>query len=536
MSQNTYTPASNAGRQQPPAPSQSSTSTAPAQETVPAPTTGAEPTHGHGHGVGHSIKAAAAGIHGVGESLRGNANAAVDRAMEDPEGVRKNEAIAREGEREVQTGEFSRGTKKREMGHDRHQLDELYSGRFPTDHPSEVIKIPSSISDYLRMHEAFEDRNSSVRVLFNPQLSTVSILKATAVQQTLIAKVYKSLLTQLPAPNFDALGCCEMEGSQAMVNFLPLEATMQLLYTETESSDPVPVLTLQVGFSEAYDELLLETRRTIEETTDVQATILINVKETPSYENPFRDTAKKATYRNRDTGENESIGTIIERLRLTPQEGELRLEIRREIPDDVQSPLLFRGVQWAGRLRMELEIWVRDSETGKATRRVDPIVIYGEGAQEDSKLDLRLAEFVPSDDVQYRRNLRLDWKKWQNHFEYARKKMVISRVKKAVENLFVRGTRPKSREKSTSEAPRSGNQCLKDSRGNNANGVDIWPASTFADLPSFFLHTPSHSTNRYPQPLPLLWLLAHVGDAGRILATHRERNIQTTGSGVVLSH
>ncbi|KAK2741743.1 hypothetical protein FQN55_008243 [Onygenales sp. PD_40] len=98
---------------------QYSTSTAPTHETIPVPTTGAEPTtHAQGHGHGHSIKAAAAGIHGVGESLRGNANAAVDRAMEDPEGVRKNEAIAREGEREVQTGEFSRGTKKREMGHE----------------------------------------------------------------------------------------------------------------------------------------------------------------------------------------------------------------------------------------------------------------------------------------------------------------------------------------------------------------------------------------------------------------------------------
>ncbi|KAK2741742.1 hypothetical protein FQN55_008242 [Onygenales sp. PD_40] len=337
----------------------------------------------------------------------------------------------------------------------RRQLDELYSGRFPTDHPSEVIKIPSSSSDYLRMHEAFDDRNSSVRVLFNPQLSTVSVLKATAVQQTLIAQVFKSLLTQLPLPNFDAVGCCEMAGSQTMVNFLPLEPNMQLLYTENKSSSPVPVLTLQVGFSQAYDELLLETRRNIEETTKVQATILINVKETPSYENPLRDTARKATYRNRDTGENESIETLIERLQLTSQEGKLRCEIHREIPDDVQSPLRFRGVQWVGRLRMELEIWVRDSKTGKATRRVDPIVIYGDGTQEDAELDLRLDEFIPSGDAQYKRNLRLDWKKWQNQLEYARKTMVISRARNAI---FVKGKRPKSREKSPFEAPKGGNK------------------------------------------------------------------------------
>jgi hypothetical protein len=42
----------------------------------------------------------------------------------------------------------------------RRQLDELYSGKFPTDHPSEVIKIPLSIDDYHRIHEAFDARNS----------------------------------------------------------------------------------------------------------------------------------------------------------------------------------------------------------------------------------------------------------------------------------------------------------------------------------------------------------------------------------------
>ncbi|EEQ91471.1 uncharacterized protein BDCG_06591 [Blastomyces dermatitidis ER-3] len=71
-----------------------------------------------GSGLGHGIKSAVAGVHGLGENIRGNVNAAVDRAMKDPEGVRKNETIAIEGEREVETGEFSRATKARESGHE----------------------------------------------------------------------------------------------------------------------------------------------------------------------------------------------------------------------------------------------------------------------------------------------------------------------------------------------------------------------------------------------------------------------------------
>ncbi|PGG95528.1 hypothetical protein AJ79_10009 [Helicocarpus griseus UAMH5409] len=57
-------------------------------------------------GVGHGLKAAVAGVHGVGEAIRGSATAAVDRVANEPEGVRRNEAIAREGEREVEQGEF----------------------------------------------------------------------------------------------------------------------------------------------------------------------------------------------------------------------------------------------------------------------------------------------------------------------------------------------------------------------------------------------------------------------------------------------
>ncbi|ODM17218.1 hypothetical protein SI65_07617 [Aspergillus cristatus] len=53
---------------------------------------------------GKGIQNAYAGIHGAGESLRGALNAAVDRTFGSPEGVEKNQGIARKGEEEIRSG------------------------------------------------------------------------------------------------------------------------------------------------------------------------------------------------------------------------------------------------------------------------------------------------------------------------------------------------------------------------------------------------------------------------------------------------
>lgn len=53
----------------------------------------------------------------MGEKIRGAAGAVIDKATNDPEGLAKNEAIKRQGEREMKTGEFSKSTKEREGLH-----------------------------------------------------------------------------------------------------------------------------------------------------------------------------------------------------------------------------------------------------------------------------------------------------------------------------------------------------------------------------------------------------------------------------------
>ncbi|KAE8347400.1 hypothetical protein BDV24DRAFT_122024 [Aspergillus arachidicola] len=62
-----------------------------------------------GADVGSGVKGAFAGAHGMGESLRGGLNAAVDKTFGHEEGVAKNDAIASQGEREMRTGNFGRG-------------------------------------------------------------------------------------------------------------------------------------------------------------------------------------------------------------------------------------------------------------------------------------------------------------------------------------------------------------------------------------------------------------------------------------------
>jgi len=64
------------------------------------------------------VKGVLAGIHGVGEKVRGEFNGAVDGAFNEngsqSEGVVKNAAVANAGDAERKTGQFTHATKNRE--------------------------------------------------------------------------------------------------------------------------------------------------------------------------------------------------------------------------------------------------------------------------------------------------------------------------------------------------------------------------------------------------------------------------------------
>ena len=60
------------------------------------------------------MKGVAAAVHGVGEKTRGKFNKGVDDTFDEPSGSAKNASIAREGDGEIASGNFSTSTKTRE--------------------------------------------------------------------------------------------------------------------------------------------------------------------------------------------------------------------------------------------------------------------------------------------------------------------------------------------------------------------------------------------------------------------------------------
>jgi len=50
------------------------------------------------------LKGLATAVHGAGEAIRGNFNAAVDKTFDEPAGAAKNDAIAKKGEEQIDSG------------------------------------------------------------------------------------------------------------------------------------------------------------------------------------------------------------------------------------------------------------------------------------------------------------------------------------------------------------------------------------------------------------------------------------------------
>ncbi|KAF7845966.1 hypothetical protein BT93_L5778 [Corymbia citriodora subsp. variegata] len=71
-------------------------------------TTGTTSSSNAGSNVGEGIKGIFASGHGIGESIRGNINSAIDGFTGDTAAQQKNAAVAEGGEREFSTGKFER--------------------------------------------------------------------------------------------------------------------------------------------------------------------------------------------------------------------------------------------------------------------------------------------------------------------------------------------------------------------------------------------------------------------------------------------
>src|SRR5204862_147976 len=122
-------------------------------------------------------------------------------------------------------------------------------------------------------------------------------------------------------------------------------------------SVPRIIFITEVGFREKYEDLKRSMALWLEGNPDVKMAFLIKFKETPQYRSPI-DPAKLPE-------------AVLKDVSLPIY------EIRPEIEEGVDKQrgfLLIHGMKFAGRLSGFLEIWGRDSGTGKAARQGNPIV------------------------------------------------------------------------------------------------------------------------------------------------------------------
>ncbi|PGH20716.1 hypothetical protein AJ80_03476 [Polytolypa hystricis UAMH7299] len=220
--------------------------------------------------------------------------------------------------------------------------------------------------EYHQIQDAFSGEKNRVRVSYNAKLSTTAVRRApTRVHARLIGAVMHDLFTQSPTPEGWAL--------------VP---DLQFLYTMYRSDE---------GF--------------------VEVPILI-LEESPAYRNPL-GLDPNVKHRNNITGKEEDIATVLQRLEEPIKNKDILKQIQLKNPEDSESPLLWRGVRWVGKMEATLGVWIRDQETGQARRKLDPVLFYGNQAGVDPKspyldarvedvdVNLKFSDFVPSDDDVY---------------------------------------------------------------------------------------------------------------------------------------
>ncbi|KAK2846354.1 hypothetical protein FQN49_005804 [Arthroderma sp. PD_2] len=321
---------------------------------------------------------------------------------------------------------------------DRHQLNELYHGRFPADYPFEVINLKASGAERLRILDAFEN-HKRIRITFDEEFSTTSIRNSPApIHQWLLASIVNSFNSQLPYETI-ALADSRLEELNMESEMFP---DLQFLYSEKGVGKLKPVLTAEIGFPQLYESLKHATQRLINETQNVNVSLMVNIKERPAFRSPVSRTSSGA-YRHPVTKEEMDKESILKWLRSVGKDEEA-------LPgdsNDPESPLFLLGTRWVGRIEGTLEVWTRDPKTKKAVRNLDPILFYGSKATLDHEtryIDARtenvdvglcLSDIIPHAGEKFKKPLIIDWDGWRNAIELGKKSLAESRRLDTLESI-----------------------------------------------------------------------------------------------------
>ncbi|KAM5494515.1 hypothetical protein McanMca71_000558 [Microsporum canis] len=312
-----------------------------------------------------------------------------------------------------------------------HQLGELLRGIFPSNYPSEVVHLSSFTPEAFRIYKAFEN-HKRVRVTTDRAFSMTTIRNSpTPLHQWVLSSISHSLQSQIPR-DVRILSDSLLEIPENMMEDIIIP-DLQVLHKKQGTTGDFPVLVVEVGFSQQYESLKYATCRAIDETQSVNVSLMINLKETPAFRTPLL-CPSSGVYRHPVTKKNVDKNAIL--AWLNSSEGG---NPPPENPSDPESPLLFLGARWVGRIEGSLEVWIRDTKTGKAVRKLKPVLFYGSKATLDKdtpRIDarsanvdvgLKLSDIIPSADDGLEKPFHIDWADWRESINRARTSLVRSR-------------------------------------------------------------------------------------------------------------
>ena len=122
-----------------------------------------------------------------------------------------------------------------------------------------------------------------------------------------------------------------------------------------------PIFALEVGFSQSSKSLEGRVWDLLRDTA-VKVCIVVDIRETPSYNNPL-------TYGTEEVRNDNVEKYSLERLRITPRRSLHLLDDNNPF-----SPILIHGVQWAGELTGAVQVFGKDPKTGKAVEKTKKMV------------------------------------------------------------------------------------------------------------------------------------------------------------------
>lgn len=139
---------------------------------------------------------------------------------------------------------------------------------------------------------------------------------------------------------------------------------LQLLYRDPSAKLPKPVFAVEVGFSQSGRSLENRAKQLLQK-TPASVVVIFDVKETPTYRNPF---ISDEGWRN----------DKIDLFKMRSSSSNMEDSLCRQYPRKIYSPILIYGLRWASEMIALVQVFMRDPINGGIVEKTDKIVSIDE--------------------------------------------------------------------------------------------------------------------------------------------------------------